>query len=63
MNIGTNFANKKLLPIFLGVLASPDFDRSDRMYIEELSFERVFDIVTLENPKGIFCSVGGMGRL
>eukprot|EP00668_Euglena_longa_P015951 GGOE01020138.1.p1 GENE.GGOE01020138.1~~GGOE01020138.1.p1 ORF type:complete len:1475 (-),score=418.89 GGOE01020138.1:480-4736(-) len=40
--------------------AATDLDRSDRLYIEELSFERVFDIVSLEDPQGIFCSVGGM---
>lgn len=36
-----------------------DFERSHRLYIEEVSQERLHDIVSIENPKGIFCSVGG----
>jgi carbamoyl-phosphate synthase large subunit/carbamoyl-phosphate synthase small subunit len=38
---------------------STDFDKSDRLYFEELSLERVLDIYDLENPKGVFISVGG----
>ncbi len=38
---------------------STDFDRSDRLYFEELTFERVQDIAEFENPGGIVVSVGG----
>merc|ERR1719221_541644 len=38
---------------------STDFDESDRLYFEELSQERVLDIVELENPAGVIVSVGG----
>ncbi len=38
---------------------STDYDMSDRLYFEELSFETVFDIYKLENPEGILLSVGG----
>jgi|EP00670_Eutreptiella_braarudii_P007508 carbamoyl-phosphate synthase/aspartate carbamoyltransferase len=38
---------------------STDFDKSDRLYFEELSLERVLDIVDKEIPKGVFISVGG----
>ncbi len=38
---------------------STDYDISDRLYFEELSFERVTDIYEYENPKGIIVSVGG----
>jgi carbamoyl-phosphate synthase large subunit len=38
---------------------STDFDESDRLYFEELTFERVQDINDFENPKGIVVSVGG----
>lgn len=38
---------------------STDFDRSDRLYFEELSLERVQDIADFERPKGIVVSVGG----
>lgn len=38
---------------------STDFDESDRLYFEELTFERVQDIADFEMPKGIIVSVGG----
>ncbi|MFW9928415.1 MAG: carbamoyl-phosphate synthase (glutamine-hydrolyzing) large subunit [Candidatus Thorarchaeota archaeon] len=38
---------------------STDYDESDRLYFEELSYERVMDIVEKENPKGVIVSFGG----
>ena len=38
---------------------STDYDESDRLYFEQLSFERVADITDFENPKGVIVSVGG----
>ncbi|MCC5831519.1 MAG: carbamoyl-phosphate synthase (glutamine-hydrolyzing) large subunit [Chlamydiales bacterium] len=38
---------------------STDYDESDRLYFEELTFERVRDIADFESPKGIIVSVGG----
>lgn len=38
---------------------STDYDICDRLYFEELSFERVMDIVEFESPHGIVVSVGG----
>ncbi len=38
---------------------STDFDILDKLYFEELSFERVLDIVEKENPQGVVVSVGG----
>ena len=38
---------------------STDFDRSDRLYFDELTLERVQDIADFEQPKGIVVSVGG----
>ncbi len=38
---------------------STDFDESDRLYFEELTFERVQDIADFETPKGVIVSVGG----
>lgn len=38
---------------------STDYDESDRLYFEELSFERIADIADFEAPKGIVISVGG----
>ncbi len=38
---------------------STDFDRSDRLYFEELTLERVQDIAEFERPNGLVVSVGG----
>ncbi|KAH8548050.1 large subunit of carbamoyl-phosphate synthase [Umbelopsis sp. PMI_123] len=38
---------------------STDFDECDRLYFEELSFERVMDIYEKESAKGVVVSVGG----
>jgi len=38
---------------------STDFDRSDRLYFEELTYERIRDIADFETPRGIVVSVGG----
>jgi carbamoyl-phosphate synthase large subunit len=38
---------------------STDYDESDRLYFEELSFERVMDIQDKENPNGVVVSMGG----
>ncbi len=38
---------------------STDYDMCDRLYFDELSLERVLDIIDLETPKGVIVSVGG----
>ena len=38
---------------------STDYDICDRLYFDELTFERVLDIIDLENPRGVIVSVGG----
>ena len=38
---------------------STDYDVTDRLYFDELSFERVLDIVAMESPKGVVVSTGG----
>jgi carbamoyl-phosphate synthase large subunit len=38
---------------------STDYDVCDRLYFDELSHERVLDIVDLEKPKGVVVSMGG----
>ena len=42
---------------------STDFDEADRLYFEELGFERVMDIYELEQSQGVIVSVGGELRL
>lgn len=38
---------------------STDYDMCDRLYFDELTFERVMDIIELEQPHGVILSVGG----
>jgi len=38
---------------------STDYDICDRLYFDELTFERVLDIIDLESPRGVIVSVGG----
>ena len=38
---------------------STDYDMCDRLYFDELTFERVLDILDLECPKGVIVSTGG----
>ena len=38
---------------------STDYDMCDRLYFDELSFERVLDVIDLESPNGVVVSVGG----
>ena len=38
---------------------STDYDMCDRLYFDELTFERVMDIIELENPHGVVVSTGG----
>lgn len=38
---------------------STDYDMCDRLYFDELTFERVLDVIDIEQPKGVIVSVGG----
>ncbi len=38
---------------------STDYDMCDRLYFDELTFERVLDVIDIEKPKGVIVSVGG----
>ncbi len=38
---------------------STDYDTCDRLYFDELTFERVMDIIDLETPHGVIISMGG----
>ena len=42
---------------------STDFDEADRLYFEELGYERVMDIYELEEARGVIVSVGGTSSL
>lgn len=52
--------NKKTVMInYNPETVSTDYDMSDRLYFEEISFEVVMDIYNIENPTGIILSMGG----
>ncbi|MDR0915245.1 MAG: carbamoyl-phosphate synthase (glutamine-hydrolyzing) large subunit [Endomicrobium sp.] len=56
------FKNKKNDSIIINCnpeTVSTDYSISDRLYFEELSFERVLDIIDIEQPKGIVACMGG----
>ena len=42
---------------------STDFDISDKLYFEPLTFEDVMEIVELERPKGVIVQLGGQTPL
>jgi len=54
-----NLGYKSIMINYNPETVSTDYDMCDRLYFDELSFERVLDIVDLEMPKGVIVSVGG----
>ncbi len=62
VNTVTNLKKYKKKSIIINCnpeTVSTDYDISDRLYFEELTFERIADIYEFENPMGIIVSVGG----
>lgn len=51
--------NKTIMINYNPETVSTDFDEADRLYFEELGFERVMDIYELEQASGVIVSVGG----
>lgn len=54
-----NLGYKSIMINYNPETVSTDYDMCDRLYFDELSFERVLDVVDLEMPKGVIVSVGG----
>ncbi|GMM29205.1 carbamoyl-phosphate synthase (glutamine-hydrolyzing) [Martiniozyma asiatica (nom. inval.)] len=54
-----NAGKKTIMVNYNPETVSTDFDEVDKLYFEELSFERVMDIYELENSAGVVVSVGG----
>ncbi|KAI9004857.1 large subunit of carbamoyl-phosphate synthase [Phycomyces nitens] len=54
-----NLGEKTVMVNYNPETVSTDFDECDRLYFEELSFERVMDIAEKEDAKGVVVSVGG----
>jgi carbamoyl-phosphate synthase large subunit len=62
VNTVTNLKKYKKQAIIINCnpeTVSTDYDMSDRLYFEELTFERITDIYEYENPQGVIVSVGG----
>ncbi|MDR2396121.1 MAG: carbamoyl-phosphate synthase (glutamine-hydrolyzing) large subunit [Endomicrobium sp.] len=56
------FKNKKYDSVIINCnpeTVSTDYSASDRLYFEELSYERVLDIIDIEKPKGVIACMGG----
>ncbi|KAG8934621.1 carbamoyl-phosphate synthase (glutamine-hydrolyzing) cpa2 [Tulasnella sp. 418] len=54
-----NMGHKTVMVNYNPETVSTDFDEADRLYFEELGWERVMDIYELEQAKGVVVSVGG----
>ncbi|KAI9491984.1 large subunit of carbamoyl-phosphate synthase [Zychaea mexicana] len=54
-----NIGEKTIMVNYNPETVSTDFDECDRLYFEELSYERVMDIAEKEQAKGVVVSVGG----
>lgn len=54
-----NLGYKSIMINYNPETVSTDYDMCDRLYFDELSFERVLDVVDLEMPKGVVVSMGG----
>ena len=53
------YKNEKSVIVYNPETVSTDYDVCDRLYFDELSFERVLDVIDLEQPRGVIVSVGG----
>ena len=54
-----NLGYKSIMINYNPETVSTDYDKCVRLYFDELSFERVMDVIDLERPKGVIVSVGG----
>jgi len=59
VNTARKLGYKSIMINYNPETVSTDYDMCDRLYFDELSFERVLDIIDLENPRGVIVSVGG----
>ena len=59
INTARKLGYKSIMINYNPETVSTDYDMCDRLYFDELSFERVLDVIDLENPRGVIVSVGG----
>ena len=59
INTARKLGYKSIMINYNPETVSTDYDVCDRLYFDELSFERVLDVIDLEQPRGVIVSVGG----
>ena len=59
INTARKLGYKSIMINYNPETVSTDYDMCDRLYFDELSFERVLDVIDLESPRGVIVSVGG----
>ena len=59
VNTARKLGYKSIMINYNPETVSTDYDMCDRLYFDELSLERVLDIIDLEQPRGVIVSVGG----
>ena len=59
INTARKLGYKSIMINYNPETVSTDYDMCDRLYFDELSMERVLDVIELEQPKGVIVSVGG----
>ena len=59
INTARKLGYKAIMVNYNPETVSTDYDMCDRLYFDELSLERVLDVIDLEQPRGVIVSVGG----
>ena len=59
INTARKLGYKSIMINYNPETVSTDYDMCDRLYFDELSLERVLDVIDLEQPRGVVVSVGG----
>ena len=59
INTARKLGYKSIMINYNPETVSTDYDMCDHLYFDELSFERVLDVIDLESPRGVIVSVGG----
>ena len=59
INTARKLGYKSIMINYNPETVSTDYDMCDRLYFDELSFERVLDVIELESPRAVIVSVGG----
>ncbi|MBQ5578115.1 MAG: carbamoyl-phosphate synthase large subunit, partial [Prevotella sp.] len=59
INTARKLGYKSIMINYNPETVSTDYDMCDRLYFDELTLERVLDVIDLEQPRGVIVSVGG----